>query len=91
MAKISISKEMFLLNLAIMKEILDLVSLKFDKKSNEYKIFKKEIMNITYTNLRTFYKKLVKENILKICTNKCDLRQGWDKCSCGGCGFIEKE
>ena len=89
MSKLSLTKEFFLLNLAIMKETLDLISLKFDKKSDNYRIFKKEIMNTTYNNLRSFYKRLVKENRARLCSNKCDLRQGYSKCPCGGSGFIE--
>ena len=84
-------KEIFILNLTIMKEILDVLSLRFNKKSNEYRILKKEVMNITYTNLRSFYKKLVKDGKASYCPKKCDLRQGYDKCSCGGSGFIEKD
>lgn len=74
-----------------MKDILDLLSLKFDKKSEDYRIIKKEVMNITYSNLKKFYQKLEKEKIVKRCENKCNLRQGYDKCPCGGCGYTESE
>jgi hypothetical protein len=82
-------REIFLLTLTIMKDVLDLFSLKFDKKSNEYRIIKKEVMNITYSNLKKFYQKLEKEKIVKRCPNKCDLRQGYDNCFCAGSGYIE--
>lgn len=74
-----------------MKDTLDLLSLKFKKESNDYKILKKEVMNITYSNLRSSYQKLEKAKIIKRCPKKCDLRQGYDKCSCGGSGYIDSE
>jgi len=82
-------KKIFLLNLKIMKEILDLLSLKFSKKSEDYKILKKEVMNSVYNNLKEFYQNLQNEKNIKRCPNKCDLRNGFDKCVCGGSGYIE--
>ncbi len=91
MSKLQISREIFLNSLDTMKKILDLIAFKTDEKSKEYKYYKKEIMNHTYKNLKKIFKTLSENKFIKKCTNKCNLRKGYSKCSCGGSGFINYE
>ena len=84
-------KEIFLLNLSIMKENLNLVEFKLGKDTKDFKFCKKEIMNFTYNELKKFFENLVKKGIITKCECKNNLRQGYSSCpKCGGCGFIEK-
>ena len=85
------TKEFYLVTLDIMKRYLDLAEFKFDKKSNEFKFMKKQIMNIVYGSLKVFYQMLVKKDLAERCSCKANLRQGYTKCEfCSGCGYIEK-
>jgi NADH pyrophosphatase NudC (nudix superfamily) len=84
-------REIFLLNLDIMKKCLDLVEFKLGKDSKDFKFCKKEIMNFTFSTLRKFYDDLVKKEIITKCGCKANLRQGYSNCKfCGGCGYIDK-
>ena len=91
MPKIYLCREIFLLNLDIMKKCLDLVEFKLGKDTKDFKFCKKEIMNFTYSSLKKFYDDLAKKEIITKCDCKSNLRQGYSSChKCGGCGFIEK-
>lgn len=91
MKQIQIAREIFLNTLDTMKKILDLIAFKTDEKSKEYRYYKKEIMNHTYKNLKKVFKTLSETKLIKKCPNKCNLRQGFRKCICGGSGFINEE
>jgi len=82
-------KDFFLLSLSTMKQILDLLAFKFDKESDDYKYFKKEVMNYFYNGLKTFYVKAEKSGLIKRCPCNANLRKGYKECACGGCGYIE--
>jgi hypothetical protein len=84
-----IAKAIFHNNLYIMKKILDLGEFKLGKKSDDYKYFKKEVMNSTYDSLKKLFKQLFDEKIIKKCNKKCNLRQGYSDCECGGSGYID--
>lgn len=89
--KIQIAKICFLTALGIMKKILDLGEFKLGKKTDDYKYFKKEIMDYFYNSLQALFSQLEKDNILDRCQCKARLRQGFQKCpSCGGSGFRNK-
>ena len=87
----SIAREIFLLNLDIMKKCLSLAEFKLGKKSEDYKYMKKEIMNYFYNGIKKFFKKLVKEEIFEVCACGAKIRKGYSPCKlCGGCGFKDK-
>lgn len=88
MKKIQIPRLIFLMNLEIMKKILDLVAFKIGKKSDEYKYMKKEIMDAFYRNLKKLFKQLSDKKIIEKCSCKARLRQGYNKCKdCSGSGY----
>lgn len=87
----NIARELFLLNLEIMKKCLSLAEFKLGKKSEDYKYMKKEIMNFFYQGIQKLFKKMVKANILQICNCGAKIRQGYSSCKlCGGSGFKDK-
>lgn len=89
--KIQIAKIMFLNSLSTMKAILDLIAFKVDKKSLDYKYYRKEIMNFTYGNLKKLFRTLSDEKIIVRCECKAKLRQGYSNCEfCGGSGYRNK-
>ncbi len=88
---IQIAKTIFHVSLSVMKKILDLIAFKYDKKSDDYKYFKKQIMDAFYKGLRDIFQTLLNEKILTNCHCKADLRQGYKPCDCGGSGYKNKE
>ena len=87
----TIVKEIFWLCLGIMKNILSLAEFKMGKKTDEYKYFKKEVMNYVYDGLMAFYRNLEKKGILTKCGCSAKLRHGYSNCpNCGGSGYKAK-
>ena len=88
-----IAKNIYLSALDTMKKILDLISFKMDKRTNDFKYAKSRIMDITYNNLNKLFKDLEKEGLIQ--KSKCEhsVRGGYKTCPCGGSGFcnIEKD
>jgi hypothetical protein len=84
-------KEIFWLCLGIMKNILSLAEFKLGKNTDDYKYFKKEVMDYFYNGLNKFYENLVKKSILKKCVCGAKLRHGYSPCKdCGGSGYTVK-
>ena len=88
MLKIQIAKTVFLMNLQIMKKILDLGQYKLGKKSEDFIYYKQQVMEATYFNLKKLYKQLSDEKIIEKCPKQCNLKQGYKDCVCGGSGYI---
>ena len=88
---IQIAGEIYLKSMNTMKRILDLVEFKFDKRTKEYGYFKSQIMDYTYENLKKLFKHMEDNKVLKKCPNGCNLRQGFKRCLCKGCGYINSE
>jgi len=89
--KLQIAKVIFLTSLSIMKKSLDLIAFKVDKKSTDYKYYKKEIMNFTYNGLKKLFSQLSEDKIIMPCQCKARIRKGYSDCSkCGGSGFKNK-
>jgi len=89
---IQIAKNRFLSTLSIMKKILDLGEFKLGKKSDDYKYFKKQVMDYFYKALKKEFKLLVDEKIIEKCDCKANLRQGYSSCDlCGGSGYKNKK
>ena len=75
-----------------MKQILDLIAFKVDKKSEDYMYYRKEIMDYFYKGLQKLFKTMEKNHLIEICECKANLRQGFKKCpKCSGAGFKNKE
>ncbi len=88
MQDFEIAKNIFLLNLSIMKKTLDLMSFKFGKSSQEYLYLKKQIMDDFYIPMKKLFNDLERKKILKKCECKANLRHGYSSCnSCGGSGY----
>ena len=86
--KADVVKEIFWFSLSIMKSILSLAEFKLGKNSDDYKYFKKEVMDYFYNNLYKFYENFVKKGIFEHCTCGAKLRHGYSSCSnCGGSGY----
>ena len=83
-----LAKTIFLNNLSTTKKLLDLLEFKLGKESSEFKYLKKEVFNYAYEGLKKIFKQLESEKIIKKCPNKCNLRQGFKKCECGGSGYL---
>ncbi len=86
-----IASQIYLANMEIMKGVLDLIAFKTGSKSTDYKYYKKEIMNSFYRKLNKLFKQLSEENLIVKCPNKCKIRQGFQKCTCSGSGWIDKK
>ena len=87
-----IAKSVFLMNLNIMKKILDLIAFKTDKKSEDYKFYKQEIMETVYSNLKKLFRELVENKIIEKCSCGANYRKGYKSCLlCGGCGFCNRK
>lgn len=90
--KIQIAKIVFLANLTIMKKVLDLGEFKLGKKTEDFKYYKKEIMDYFYKGLKKLFKQLFDSKIIKKCSCKANLRKGYSNCeSCGGSGFCNND
>lgn len=74
--------------LSIMKKILDLGEFKLGKKTDDYKFFRREVMNTVYRSIKNTFNELKKQNILETCSCKSKMRHGYSDCPyCGGSGY----
>jgi len=89
--KIELAKSVFLMNLNIMKRILDLGKYKLGKDSEDFIYYKQQVMEYTYNSLKKLFKQMVEEKLIERCPNKCSIRNGYSKCQCGGSGYINLE
>jgi len=90
--KLQIAKIIFHSALAIMKKILNLVAFKVGRNSEDYKFYKKEIMDYFYNGLKDLFKDLCEKKLIERCHCKANLRNGYKPCEkCGGSGFKNTE
>ncbi len=88
----NIAEKLFLNCLNNMKQILDLGEFKFGKKSDEFKFYKKQVMDIFYKGLSETFKQLERENEIERCSCKASLRHGYTDCpKCHGAGHMNIE
>ncbi|MDX1371741.1 MAG: hypothetical protein R3321_04690 [Nitrososphaeraceae archaeon] len=74
-----------------MKRVLDLVAFKFEKSSDTYKYFKKQIMEYFYSSLKDFFTVLSSDKVVEKCPCGANLRNGYSPCKdCGGSGYKMK-
>lgn len=88
MKKIQLASEIYSKSLDTMKKTLDLIEFKFDCRTKEFRFFKSQIMENTYSNLTKLFKYLEDLKIIQKCPKGHNLRQGWKNCPCKGSGYI---
>ena len=92
MSKINLAKEIYLSNLNTVKKILDLLSYKLGKESEEFKYLRKELFDYSYNNLKKLFIKMESQKLIKRCPKQCSLRNGYTTCEhCNGSGFVNFE
>ena len=85
----NMAEQIFLTSLNQMKAILDIGEFKFGKSSDEFKFFKKQVMDAMYKNLGELFKKLEDEDLLEHCKCKSNMRHGYTDCpQCHGAGYV---
>jgi len=87
---LNIAETIFLTHLEIMKSVLDLG--KYGLKNDEdYKYFKKQVMDAFYNGLRKTFSELERAGVLKRCSCESNLRHGYTKCAdCHGAGYVNE-
>lgn len=87
-----LAKEIFALQLGIMKNILKLGEFKFGgKDSDQFKYFKESVMNYVYDGTKKFFIQGVSNGVFEKCDCGGNLRRGWKDCpKCAGSGFCDK-
>ena len=86
--KLQLARELFLFCLTVMKGILSLMEFKMGKSSDDYKYYKKQVMDAFYNGMKDLFQRLVDDKIITKCSCGSKLRQGYQKCpDCSGCGF----
>lgn len=83
-----IAKNIFLLILSIIKNILDLAEFKMGK-TEDFKYFRKQVFDYAYNALKSLFIKMESEKIIKKCScNNKSLRNGYKDCTkCNGSGY----
>ena len=88
MKNVQIAKTIFERQLSIMKQILRMGEFKFGRDTEQYKFFKEQTMDAVYIGTRTLFKDMEKAGLVKPCTCKGNLREGYSGCAhCSGCGY----
>ena len=64
---LQIAREIYLKQLDTMKKVLDLIAFKMDKRTNDFKYARSQVMNYTYENLKKLFKHLIDEKIIEKC------------------------
>jgi len=83
-----IARAIFHKNLSVMKQILDLGEFKLGKNSEDFKYYKKQIMDAVYKGLLGLFQVFVEEKLIEKCSCGAKLRQGYNDCKdCGGSGY----
>jgi len=86
--KLPLPKTIFTMTLSIMKKVLDLGEYKLDEKS--FKYYKKQVMDIVFNALKQLFQQLETAKIVKRCSCKSKLRQGYNDCpKCAGSGYCD--
>lgn len=88
-----IARAVYLRNMAGMKEILNMGEFRIgDRKSKEYKFFKKVVMDEYYNAMTELFTKFSERGVLQKCTCGTDIRDGYKPCPlCNGAGHCNTE
>ncbi len=88
----NIAEKLFLNCLNSMKQILDLGEFKFGRNSDEFKFYKKQVMDIFYKGLSETFKQLEHDGEIERCSCKAKLRHGYTNCpECHGAGHMNRK
>lgn len=86
----NLAETIFLMQLDVMKSILDLGKYGLRNDDESYKYFKRISMDSFYGGLKKLFEKLEDDGILKRCDCASNLRHGYTQCTlCHGAGFTE--
>jgi hypothetical protein len=85
----NIAELIFLDQLEVMKEVLDLGAYRLGKDSKEYSYFKRKVMDLFYNHLRDLFKRLAEEGLIERCSCNGNVRHGYTQCpECHGAGYV---
>lgn len=84
-----LAKAIYLINMSAMKEILNLGEFKIGSRDSEdYKYFKKVVMDQFYNSMTDVFKDLEDKGLLDKCNCGTTIRKGYKTCSfCNGASF----
>ena len=81
-------KEIFHMNLTIMKDCLNLAEYTMSRESVAFRSFRKQTMMFFYNEMRQFFSKMVVAGKIEQCECGADVKDGYTSCEkCGGCGY----
>lgn len=87
-----LARAIFLQYLAAMKEVLKLGEFKIGKGTEEYRYFKKVVMDQFYNPMSAIFAAMEKEGLIKKCSCGKSLRHGYDSCpTCNGSGYCNTD
>jgi hypothetical protein len=88
-----LAKAIYLRNMSGMKEILNMGEFRIgDRKSKEYKFFKKVVMDEFYNAMSDLFSALEEKGVLAKCPCGTSIRQGYKPCAlCNGAGYCSTE
>lgn len=87
-----LAKIIFLQYLSGMKEVLKLGEFKIGKGTEEYRYFKKVVMDQFYNPMSFVFSHMEKAGMLKRCPCNNTLRHGYNSCSgCNGSGYCNTD
>ena len=85
--KHQIPASIYIHRLGVMKSILDLGAYRLGKKTDEYKFYKREVMNYIYDDFLSLMKEFEKCGLVKKCSCGANVRHGYKAdCVCRGSG-----
>lgn len=88
-----LAKAIYLRNMSAMKRVLDLGEFKIGKKDSEdYKYFKKVVMDETYNAMTDLFSAMEGRGMLTKCECGTSIRHGYKPCqNCNGAGYRNSE
>ena len=90
--KKNVAEEIFLSQLNVMKEVLDLGEYKLGKESKEFSYFKRRVMDVVYNQLKELFNGLAEDKLIKKCSCNANVRHGYTDCpKCHGAGYVAVE
>jgi hypothetical protein len=85
---VQIAKEIFLKQLSQMKNILDLEQFRLGSKDEQFKYFKKKVMNEFYEGMLDVFQTMEDAGVLTLCECNSYVRNGYNDCQhCNGAGY----
>jgi len=89
---VQIAKEIFLKQLSQMKNILDLEQFRLGSKDEQFRYFKKKVMNEFYEGMLDVFQALEESGVIVPCECDSYVRNGYNDCPyCNGAGYRNSE